>query len=155
MPEIVGALLAADEELELELDELELELLELDELELELDELELELELDELELDELELDDVPLLFVTVMLKPGSERLAMPSLTLMMMLEYTTAVVGFPVSKPVDELKLAQAGLLLIVNTKGSPGVSVAVGWNRYVTPTVAVVVGVPLIFGITLCHRNG
>lgn len=83
VPDIVGTVLMTAAELELdelELDALEaaLELDELDELETEL-----ELELDELELDELE--DV-LLLLTVMLKAGSERLLLPSLTLMTIFE---------------------------------------------------------------------
>jgi hypothetical protein len=60
------------------------------------------------------------------------------------------VSGVPASRPVDELKLAQPGFLLIENRSVSPSASLAAGWNRYAKPTVAVVAGEPLIVGAEL-----
>jgi hypothetical protein len=47
-----------------------------------------------------------------MANDGSEALLVPSLTVMMMLEYVPvcALVGVPLSLPFDVLKLAHAGL---------------------------------------------
>jgi len=42
---------------------------------------------------------------------------------------TLAVPGVPESLPVDALKFAQLGLLLMVNASGSPSASDAVGVN--------------------------
>jgi len=135
--------------LDVELDELDLELLldtELDELDMELlldtelDELDLELlldtELDELDLELLldtELDELELLLepvtVTTMLNAGSDADAFPSLTEMtILLKVPTALTGgLPLRLPVEELKLAQLGLLTMLKVSVSRFASLATG----------------------------
>lgn len=93
---------------------------------------------------------VPLEFWTTLIEnAGNRTVVRPSLTPMMMFEYapTLPSVGCPVSTPVVVLKLAQLGRLLIEYVSESPFGSLAVGWNRYVLPTVTEVDGVPLIVG--------
>ncbi len=67
-----------------------------------------------------------------------------------MLEDDPVVVGVPVSAPVNVLKVAQAGLLLIENASVSPLASDAVGENEYAVPTWPVVAGVPESVGAVL-----
>jgi hypothetical protein len=69
--------------------------------------------------------------LTVMEKAGNDLLALPSLTLMMMLEYvpTCCDVGVPDSLPVVLLNKAHAGLFAMENVSGSPSASLAVGVN--------------------------
>ncbi len=85
-----------------------------------------------------------------MLKAGSDLLALPSLTLMTMLVYVPVVCGTPDNRPVLVLKFAQYGLFLMVKFSVSPLASDALGRNAYVTPTIAVDDGVPLIVGALL-----
>ena len=62
---------------------------------------------------------------------------------MPMLVYLPAAVGVPDSCPVLVLKVAQAGLPVIVKAGVLPSESLAVGVNEYLLPVVAVVAGVP------------
>ena len=85
----------------------------------ELDELDTELELDEV-VTELELL-LELDALTTMLNDGSAADALPSLTEMTILLYVPAAdtVGVPFRFPVDVLKKAHAGLLLMRNVNAS------------------------------------
>jgi hypothetical protein len=73
---------------------------------------------------------------TAMAKAGSDVVAMPSLTRMMMFEYVPicALVGVPASWPVAVLKLAQTGMPLMENDSVLPFASLAVGRNEYPLP---------------------
>jgi hypothetical protein len=64
-----------------------------------------------------------------MVNADRAALDVPSLTLIMMLEYvpTSAAVGVPLSWPVLVLKVAHEGLLLIEKVSGLPLGSVVVG----------------------------
>ncbi|MEQ1559109.1 MAG: hypothetical protein ABL933_09270 [Methyloglobulus sp.] len=89
--------------------------------------------------------------VTVRLNAARRAMPpLPSLTLMpiALVMPTFAVVGVPVSAPVLILKLAQAGLLEILNVKGFLSKSLAAGVKLYAFPTLIVVNGVPFITGI-------
>ena len=66
---------------------------------------------------------------TVIVKAGSEAVVLPSLTVMTMLACVAAVVGVPLSAPVDVLKLAHVGLLLMLKVSVSPSASFADGWK--------------------------
>jgi len=98
-------------------DELELD----DELADELEELDTELELDALEVEEVELLLLELDALTTMLKAGNDADALPSLTEITIFAYVpiAAVVGVPFKFPVEVLKNAHAGLLLIRNVNAS------------------------------------
>ena len=71
--------------------------------------------------------------VTVIEKAASEALAAPSATLMTMPVYvpTLAAVGVPLSCPVVELKVAQAGMPVMEKDRVPPAESEALGWNEY------------------------
>src|SRR5687767_5641203 len=61
-----------------------------------------------------------------------------------------AAPGVPCSAPVVTLKVAHDGRLAIENVKALPSASVAVGWNAYAVPCVAVAAGEPEIVGARL-----
>ena len=87
-----------------------------------------------------------------------DALALPSLTVMRMPEYTTfakEVAGVPVNAPVEVLKLAQDGLFSIENVSASPSASAAVGVKLYGWPTTTELGGVPLIVGTRLAGPSG
>ena len=67
--------------------------------------------------------------VTAIEKVGSDADDVPSLTVILIFEYvpTCAVVGIPVRLPVELLKLAHDGLLVIEKLSVLPSASVAVG----------------------------
>ena len=69
---------------------------------------------------------------TAIAKAGSETLALPSLTEMMMFAYepTWAVEGVPVSAPLEVLNVAHDGLFWIANVSALPSGSFAVGVNE-------------------------
>ena len=88
-----------------------------------------------------EVDGVPLIVgarlagpapVTVIANGVSPLLVRPSLTRISMFEYvpTCAAVGVPVSCPVELLKVAHAGRLMMPKRSGSPLPSLAVGTKR-------------------------
>ena len=85
--------------------------------------------------------------VVVIENAGSDTVAAPSLTRMMMLLAVPAAVGVPDKRPVAVLNVSQLGRLSIVHASVSPFASLAVGWKTYCAPTVAAVGGVPLIVG--------
>src|SRR5688500_11539016 len=87
-----------------------------------------------------------------MLNDGSEVRFVPSLALITMLEYvpTLVAVGVPVSAPVEVLKVAQAGRLLIDHVSARPSGSEPVGRNAYALPATTDVDGVPLSTGARL-----
>ena len=64
---------------------------------------------------------------TVIENVGNDVLAVPSLTLMTMPACVAAAVGVPLNRPVDVLKLAQAGALAIEKVSVLPSASAAVG----------------------------
>ena len=68
--------------------------------------------------------------LTVIANAGSEAVAVPSLTLMMMLLKVPAAVGVPFRRPVELLNVAQVGLFWIVKPSDWPSASFAVGWNE-------------------------
>jgi hypothetical protein len=86
---------------------------------------------------------------TVIEKGGSEALDEPSLTLMTMFEVVPMerVEGVPDNLPVEELKFAHLGLLLMEYVSVWPSESEAEGWNTYDDPTVAAGEGTPEIVG--------
>jgi hypothetical protein len=90
--------------------------------------------------------------LTMMLNAGSEDVALPSLTLMTMLEYvpTLAACGVPASWPVLVFKIAQDGPLLTENVSVEPLAPLAVGAKLYCLPAVIAVGGEPLIVGPAL-----
>jgi hypothetical protein len=65
--------------------------------------------------------------VTVIAKVGSDALACPSLTLILMLENVPAAVGVPANPPLDAVKVAQAGLFWMLKVSVLPSGSLAVG----------------------------
>ena len=65
--------------------------------------------------------------VAVMEKLASEALKAPSDTLIAMLDDVPAPVGVPLNRPVVELNVAHAGLLVILKVKALPSGSDAVG----------------------------
>jgi hypothetical protein len=69
--------------------------------------------------------------ITVILKLDSEVDTSPSLTLITipLAAPTFELSGFPVRVPVEGLKLAQSGLLVIENVRWSPSGSIALGVN--------------------------
>src|SRR5687768_1496194 len=83
---------------------------------------------------------------TVIANAGSVAPALPSLTLMTMLEYvpTLAAAGVPESWPVAVLKLAHAGRFAIENVNASPFASDALGRKLYALPAFTEVAGEPL-----------
>jgi len=89
------------------------------------------------------------IWVTASENAASEALALPSLTLMTMLLVVPmfAAAGVPVSLPVDVLKVAQDGLFVMLNVRGSLLASAAVGWKEYAVPTATDFNGVPVIVG--------
>lgn len=87
---------------------------------------------------------------TMMLKAPNEVVALPSLTLMMMLLWVPVAVGVPASVPVEVEKVAQLGLFWILKPNESPFTSLATGRKLYAIPTFAVVGGVPAIAGALL-----
>src|SRR5687768_7146170 len=60
---------------------------------------------------------------------------------------TFSLAGVPDRRPVVALNMAQLGRFAMLYVSVLPSASVAVGWNEYATPTVAVVGGVPLMLG--------
>ena len=70
--------------------------------------------------------------VTLMVKAASELDARPSETLITMLADvpTFAAPGVPLRRPFEVLNVAQAGLPVMLNVRGSPLASLAVGWNE-------------------------
>src|SRR5690349_556776 len=87
---------------------------------------------------------------TVIEKAGRYVVRRPSLTPMMMLLNVPAAVGVPLKRPVEVLNVAQLGRFWMVKPSALPSASAAVGRKLYATPTVAVVVGVPLMVGARL-----
>jgi hypothetical protein len=87
---------------------------------------------------------------TVTENAGSEALAVPFETLMVMPEAVPALLGVPVRLPVELLKVAQLGMLEMENVSAAPLESEVVGVNEYATPTCAFVGGVPEIVGGTV-----
>src|SRR5215831_3695872 len=86
--------------------------------------------------------------VTAIENAGSDVLAVPSLTLITMLEKVPAAVGVPLSCPVLVLNVAHDGLPAMLNVSAVPvSGSLAVGVNVYAVPTEALVGGVPEIVG--------
>ena len=88
--------------------------------------------------------------LTTILNRGKATDVVPSLTLILMLENVPAAVGVPASMPVLVLKVAHAGLPVIVNLKALPSASLADGWKAYAVATVAVVDGTPEMIGVVL-----
>jgi hypothetical protein len=84
---------------------------------------------------------------TTMEKVARETFAVPSDTAIVMAEKVPADVGMPLSRPLVVLKVAQAGLLVMLNVSACPSGSDAVGVKLYVWPTLAVAGGVPLMTG--------
>ncbi|MGC3979811.1 MAG: hypothetical protein QM808_00950 [Steroidobacteraceae bacterium] len=117
-----AALLLDAAELLLDVDELLEDALETDALLL-LELMEVLLELDELT----DVFCVELAATTVMAKTGKEVVALPSLTEMRMLLYVPFDLGVPVNAPETVSKLAQPGLLAMLNPSRSPLASLAVG----------------------------
>ena len=64
---------------------------------------------------------------TVIENAGSAALAMPSLTLITILERVPVTAGVPLNRPVEVLKLAPAGALAIEKVSVLPSASAAVG----------------------------
>ena len=90
--------------------------------------------------------------MTVIVKAARLAEALPSDTEITMFEVlpTLAAAGVPLRRPVDVLKLAHDGLLVIENVRVCPSGSEAVGVNEYACPTVTEVAGVPLMVGAPL-----
>src|SRR5688572_29650548 len=63
---------------------------------------------------------------------------------------TLPAAGVPCSRPLDAVKVAHTGLFAMLKVSVLPFASLAVGWNEYATPTVAVVAGAPEMTGATL-----
>src|SRR5687767_6917653 len=86
---------------------------------------------------------------TCSVKPGSEVVAMPSVTEMMMLDVlpTLDEVGVPESRPVEVLNVAQLGRFWIENCSELPSGSLATGVKLYALPAVTLVAGVPVMVG--------
>src|SRR5215218_5941834 len=84
-----------------------------------------------------------------MLNAGSERVLVPSLTVIVMpsCEPTWSAGGVPQSRPVFLLNQVHRGLLLIENVNVSPSASTVRGLNVYSWSTTAAVEGAPLICG--------
>ena len=70
-----------------------------------------------------------LLAATVIAKPGSDAVDVPSETLITMLLYVPAAVGVPLSAPVVVLKLAQLGLFWMLKLSVAPAAALVVGVN--------------------------
>ena len=67
---------------------------------------------------------------TVMLKAGSEVVTVPSPTLITILLVVPALVGVPLRRPVEVLKVAQLGRFTMLKAKVAPAsASLAVGWK--------------------------
>ena len=81
------------------------------------------------------------------MKEGSDALAEPSLTLIVMPANVPAAVGVPVRRPVVVLNEAHAGRFAMLNVSVLPSGSLAVGVNEYAVPAVTVVARVPEIVG--------
>lgn len=90
--------------------------------------------------------------VTLIENAGRLADLLPSDALMTMPDVvpTCELAGVPLKRPVDLLKLAHAGLLVIEKTSGSPFESLAVGWKLYATPLFTVVRGLPEMVGAAL-----
>src|SRR5262245_27850306 len=86
---------------------------------------------------------------TVSAKAGRAAVLLPSDTLMTMFEVVPMwwSHGVPESLPVEVLKLAQPGLLLMAKVSLSLFASLAVGWKVYALPAVTLLPGAPAIFG--------
>jgi hypothetical protein len=69
-------------------------------------------------------------FTTVMENAGSQAVLLPSLTRMTIFDVVPVAVGVPTNLPVYLEKLAQLGLLLILNVSLSPSASAALGVNE-------------------------
>jgi hypothetical protein len=78
---------------------------------------------------------------------GSDALAFPSLTLIVMPLCVPVADGVPDSLPVEVLNVAHVGLFAMLNVNGSLLASLAVGVKLYAVPTLAVVAGVPVMVG--------
>jgi hypothetical protein len=86
---------------------------------------------------------------TVIENAGSDALAVPSLTEIVMFENvpTSVLAGVPVRAPVVVLNAAQLGLPVIENVSVPFRGLAAVGRNEYACPATTVAAGVPLIVG--------
>jgi hypothetical protein len=91
---------------------------------------------------------------TVIENAGSDVVALPSLALITMFAYepTFAAVGVPDNWPVLVLKVAQAGLFVMLKLSASPSSSLAEGMKVYDCPAVTAVAGAPLIVGALLAE---
>ena len=78
---------------------------------------------------------------------GNDAVAVPSLTLIVMLANVPAAVGVPWSRPVLAVNVAHAGRFTIENVRGLLFGSLAVGVNVYNVPTCPDVGGEPEITG--------
>jgi hypothetical protein len=89
---------------------------------------------------------------TVIEKEASAALSEPSLTPITMPDVvpTCVLEGVPDSLPVEVLKVAQLGLLVIEKVSTCPSGSAAAGWNTYGDPAAALVAGVPEMVGARL-----
>ena len=67
---------------------------------------------------------------TVMVKAGSDAVAVPSDTEMAMFEWVPADVGVPLSRPVVVLNVAQEGLFAMPNASVWPSGSETAGVNE-------------------------
>jgi hypothetical protein len=95
-------------------------------------------------------DPIPDADRTLIEKALRLRVALPSVTLMMMFPYvpTWLAVGVPESRPVVGLNVAQEGRFWMLKVSTSPSASVAEGWKLYASPVVTVVAGEPDIVGV-------
>ena len=84
---------------------------------------------------------------TAIVNAGREVVVVPSLALIRIPECAAAAVGVPERRPLLVLKVAHAGLFVMLNVRVLPSASLAVGWKLYALPTVTEVAGEPLIFG--------
>jgi hypothetical protein len=86
---------------------------------------------------------------TVSANGASDALKVPSLTRMTMplVAPTCPAPGVPESRPVAVSNVAQAGGFVMLNVRGLPSGSLAVGVNVYAVPCMTAVAGVPLIVG--------
>ncbi|HUA26923.1 MAG TPA: hypothetical protein VMA54_22525, partial [Steroidobacteraceae bacterium] len=86
-------------------------------------------------------------FVTFTANERRQLRAVPLLTQMAMPEKVLAWYEMPESSPVDELKVAHQGLLVIEKVSLPPEEFFAVGWNLYWCASSTLVAGVPLMVG--------
>ena len=94
-------------------------------------------------------------FVTFTANEGRQLRAVPLLTQMAMPAKVLAWYEMPESSPVDELKVAHQGLLVIEKVSLPPEGLFAVGWNLYWCACSTLVAGVPLMVGAVLARASG